>query len=62
MDKPDIKVEEYLAGPQGMNFIVYPVKDVHTAEDLEATKAQIRRDRDVVTLRTVWLRKETKDA
>jgi hypothetical protein len=62
MDKPDIKVEEYLAGPQGMNFIVYPVKDIHTSEDVEAVKKQLYRNRDVVTLRTEWLRNEAKDA
>lgn len=58
MEKPEIKVDEWLAGPQGMNFMIYPIKDIHTEEDITKIKAQLHRDRDVVQIRTTWLRKE----
>jgi hypothetical protein len=59
MEKPEIKVDEWLAGPQGMNFMLYPVKGVHTDEDVAEVKKQLYRDRDVVTLRTTWIRAVT---
>lgn len=56
MNKPEIKIDEWLAGPQGMTFEIYPVKDVHTQQEVEAVKQQLYRDRDVVGhIRVTWL-------
>jgi hypothetical protein len=45
-----IAYNEWLAGPDGMSFELLP-EDHHTAEDVKRAKAQLRRDRDVVSIR-----------
>jgi hypothetical protein len=60
MEKPEIKVDEWCTGPQGMRFELFPIRDVHLQSDVELVKEQLYRDRDVVQIRTTWLRKETK--
>lgn len=56
MEKPEIRFDEWCTGPQGMRFELYPIKDLHTDTDVNAVKAQLYRDRDVVQIRTTWLR------
>ncbi len=56
MEKPEIKIDEWCTGPQGMRFELYPIKDLHTDADVNTVKAQLYRDRDVVQIRTTWLR------
>jgi hypothetical protein len=40
---------EWLAGPDGMSFELQ-VGSEHTQEDIRRAKAELRRDRDVVTI------------
>lgn len=52
--KPEIEVKEYLTGPQGMKFELYPIRGTHTMEELQELKKQIRRDRDVAGMKIFW--------
>ena len=60
--KTDIPVafDSYITGPQGAKFILYPVKGTHTKDDVERATACIRRERDVVQIRVVWVKAEAK--
>lgn len=46
---------EELAGPNGMNFILYPIYDKDTEESIKRAKTELRRDRDVVSIRMYWI-------
>lgn len=56
MEKPEIKIEESIPTARGVNFMLYPIKDVHTEEDVANCKSELHRLRDVITIRTTWLR------
>lgn len=58
MEKPEIKIDEWCTGPQGMRFELYTIKDLHTDADINTVKAQLYRDRDVVQIKATWLRAE----
>jgi hypothetical protein len=52
-----ILMDEYLSGPQGMNFVLYPEHIIHNQDDIEIFKTVLRRTRDVVSIRVEWLSK-----
>lgn len=55
MEKPEIKVDETPIGNRGVNFMIYPIQDLHTEEDVTALKAELNRLREVITINTTWL-------
>ncbi len=56
MDKTSNGIEyvDELAGMLGARFWLYPIKGVHTQEDVAQAKAELRRERDVVGLKIEW--------
>jgi len=56
MEKTDngINYEWFVSGPDGAHFILYPSK-TDTKEIINAAKAELRRDRDVLSIKTVRL-------
>lgn len=50
-----VPYDSWLCGPRGMGFLLMPVKDQHTQEDVNIAKAELHRDRDVVgNIRVEW--------
>jgi predicted RNase H-like nuclease (RuvC/YqgF family) len=56
--EPRIKYEWYLTGPQGARYILYPIKDVHSKEDVNKAKAWIHKNFDVVSLQVRWIKED----
>lgn len=55
MEKSEIKVEESIPTAKGVNFMLYPIQGLHTEQDVEDTKSELNRLRDVITIRVIWL-------
>lgn len=53
-----IAYEWSLTGPDGAHFTLYPNKELHTPEDLDCAKSELRRERDVVSMRHEWKSKQ----
>ena len=49
-----MEYDSWLAGPEGMNFELHPKFGMHDKEDIDKAKAELRRDRDVVSIYVVW--------
>jgi len=49
-----IEFEDDVTGPQGARFVLYPVKGVHTEEDVRKARLWIRFNRDVVSMQIRW--------
>jgi hypothetical protein len=44
-----------LAGPDGASFILHPIKNEHTKEDVKEAEQQLRDSQDVVSMRVIWI-------
>jgi len=53
---PKIEYESYITGPKGARFVLYPVKDKHTTEDVKRARQWLYREKDVVSLQIRWKR------
>lgn len=49
-----IQFEWWITGPDGAHFALFPVRGTHTAQDIADAKAELRRNRDVVSIRVIW--------
>ena len=43
-----IEYDSQLTGPDGMRFVLLPVRGVDTQESVDVAKKELKRDRDVV--------------
>lgn len=49
--------DEILTGPEGMNFDIYIIPEIHTEEEKKKIKAIFYRDRDVIRFRFIKITK-----
>jgi vacuolar-type H+-ATPase subunit I/STV1 len=56
-----IRFDWSLAGPNGARFILYPVKGVHTDQDVKRATAFLYKNRDVVSLQVRWVKEPSFD-
>jgi len=53
-----IKYDWWIDGPQAGKFKLFPVKGVHSQDDIKNSKAELKRDFDVVYIELEWVTKE----
>jgi hypothetical protein len=53
--KTRIGVYEYLSGPNGMRFTLYPVSGVNTKDQVYELKCKLRKNRDTVRIDVQWI-------
>lgn len=49
-----IPYEDFVTGPQGARFILHPVKDVHTEDQVVQAIRELKVARDVVGMKVAW--------
>ncbi|RYC66312.1 hypothetical protein [Spirosoma sordidisoli] len=49
-----IAFDDWLCGPGGAGFCLYPIRGVHTEADLAQAKNELYRKRDVVSMTHTW--------
>lgn len=57
---PPIDFEWHLTGPKGARFVLYPIKDQHSEEDVKRARIFLYQNRDVVSMQVRWVVKGDK--
>lgn len=53
--EPPIDFNWSLSGPNGARFILYPLRDIHTHEDVKRASGYLHRTKKVTSLQVRWL-------
>lgn len=60
--KTNLVYDEYLDGPNGISFHIYPLEGIHSKLDIDTLKHKIKHDRDVVgTIKCTWVKQHNGD-
>ncbi len=56
-----MKFYEWIGSRHGADFDLYPIKEVHTQDDIEQAKRELRTKYDVLSIRLTWVTQEESD-
>lgn len=56
-----IKFYEWIGSRHGADFDLYPIKEVHTQEDVKLAKKELLADYDVLSIRLTWVTQQESD-